>query len=87
MGIYSSVEDGSVQISVLHLLNEKLYDMEKLCEAVTIQEGGSSLSAHVSYDKFSNFISIRLKEYKTFILLQGQLSTLVQQLQFVNIPG
>lgn len=75
-GISSAVKDGSITVSLLEKINGKQASMEKLYAAVS----------HAS-NVFNRILSSRLNEYNTFISLQGQLSTLVQELQNANVSG
>lgn len=75
-GISSAVIDGSVTVSLLEKMNGKQANMQKLYAAVS----------HAS-SVFNRTLSSRLNEYNTFVSQQGQLSTLVQELQSANISG
>ena len=89
-----TVLDGFVTAEVLHKLNSKQDAVRKLCEAITSQgkqpAGNPETSIPTpsfSYENISESLDIRLCEYKAFIEHQEKLSTLVQHLTDLNIPG
>ena len=89
-GVCSSVLDGSVTANVLKKLKNKQNEVQKLCEAITSQtkQGTDNPEAfNFSYESISESLNIRLSEYSAFIEHQEKLSTFVQHLADLNIPG
>ena len=89
-----SIQDGSVTAEVLKKLSSKQEEVQKLCEAITSQEKqpGDNLETSIpipsfSFENISESLNTRLREYKAFIEHQKELSTLVQHLSDLNIPG
>ena len=89
-GVCSSVLDGSVTANVLKELKNKKDEVQKLCEAITSQTKQPSdnpEALNFSYESISESLKIRLCEYSAFMEYQEKLSTLVQHLTDLNIPG
>ena len=93
-GVCLSILDGSVTPELLKKLSSKQEEVQKLCEAITSQNkqlaGNPETSIPIpsfSYENISESLNTRLCEYKAFIERQEKLSTLVQHLTDLNIPG
>ena len=89
-GVCLSVLDGSVPVNVLKKLKNKQDEVQRLCEAITSQTKqptGNQEQLNFSYESISESLNIRLSEYSAFIEHQEKLSTLVQHLADLNIPG
>ena len=89
-GVCSSVIDGSVTANVLKKLKNKQDEVQKLCEAISLQTKqptDNPEALNFSYESISESLNIRLREYSAFMEYQEKLSTLVQHLSDLNIPG
>ena len=93
-GVCLSIQDGSVTPKLFKKLSSKQEEVQKLFEAITSQNkqpsGNPETSIPIpnfSYENINESLDTRLCEYKAFIEHQEKLSTLVQHLTDLNIPG
>ena len=83
-----TVVDGSVALSVLCKLENKIESVGKLCEAMGSHTDIKDLfQTPFSFQEVMPTLKMRLKEYEKFKMLQKQIFSLQRQCHELLIPG
>ena len=90
-GVCCSVLDGTVTSDLLKKLKEKKEQVQKLCEAITVESQGESekpLSPdHFTYEAIKIALDERLEEYNYFLEYHKKLKHICNHLDGLSIEG
>ena len=90
-GVCCSVLDGTVTSDLLKKLKGKKEQVQKLCEAITVESHGESENTlspdHFTYEDINTALDERLKEYNYFLEYHQKLKHICNHLDGLSIQG